>query len=182
MRLFYLCFLSVRSVRLKFHSARLLKNLKLESRPNPGRSIDKGCQAWLMECSLCPRLGCLRFFFSFFFFTRLSSTHHKAVEINHNNNNKKKNIGSLCLYEARARDPRGASCWLRNAAPATFRNGLRPAYLHLQYYGRLCNSVPVKNNNNNKKHAKSVNNDEQATKFLIESIIIIIRRSFACHL
>lgn len=42
------------------------QNIKLESRPNPSRSIDKGWQAYLMECSLCPRLRCLLFHLAVF--------------------------------------------------------------------------------------------------------------------
>ena len=39
--------------------------------------MDKGWQALLMECSLCPRLGF--FFFFFFFFTWLCSSYQEAI-------------------------------------------------------------------------------------------------------
>lgn len=48
------------------------QNIKLESLPNPGRSVDKGWQAQLMECSACPRLGC--------FLLCSSSNHRGAVK------------------------------------------------------------------------------------------------------
>lgn len=70
------------------------QNIKLESRPNPSRSIDKGWQAYLMECSVCPRLGCLLF--------------HLAV-FNRPWGHEKYSWKSLWLYGRRPRTP-PASC------------------------------------------------------------------------